>query len=78
MLNCQMWLAMWYSSGGWLHDHCSTPRTAPQDRRCAFAADWNNALDWIESQIVEVLGDPAFKNGDGPVTREEFEKVVGG
>ena len=40
--------------------------------------EWNIALKWIESQIIEVLGDPAFTNGDGPVTREEFEKVVGG
>jgi hypothetical protein len=42
------------------------------------AVEWNIALKWIESQIIEVLGDPAFTNGDGPVTREEFEKVVRG
>jgi hypothetical protein len=47
-------------------------------QRDYVVTDWNNALDWIESQIMEVIGDPAFTNGDGPVTREEFEKVVGG
>ena len=39
---------------------------------------WNACLDWIESQINEVINDPAFGSVDGPVTREEFERVVGG
>jgi hypothetical protein len=39
---------------------------------------WNACLDWIESQINEVINDPAFGSVDGPVTREEFERVVRG
>ena len=40
--------------------------------------DWNACLDWIESQINDVINDPTFGSADGPVTREEFEKVVRG
>jgi hypothetical protein len=39
---------------------------------------WNAALDWIEQQIIEIIGDTPFKLGDGPVSMGEFEKVVGG
>lgn len=39
---------------------------------------WKACLDWIESQIAQVINDPAFGSVDGPVTREEFERVVRG
>lgn len=42
------------------------------------ARRWNAALDWIESHINDVINDPAFGSADGPVTKEEFEKVVRG
>jgi hypothetical protein len=39
---------------------------------------WNACLDWVEQQIKEVIDDLPFTLADGPVSRDEFERVVGG
>ena len=37
---------------------------------------WNDALDFVERVIKEVLDEPTYRNLDGPVSAGEFESAI--
>jgi hypothetical protein len=42
----------------------------------AFPRGWNDALDFVEKLIKEVLDEPAYRNLDGPVSADEFGRTI--